>query len=55
MPGPYIHISAMRHAAADLTEGPYHPVGSDRIDPQWDGANTVQLAACRREAHILCL
>ncbi len=43
MPGPYIHISAMQHAAADLAEGPYHPVGSDRIDPQWDGANTVQL------------
>lgn len=43
MPGPYIHISAMRHAAAELGKGPYYPAGSDRINPRWDGANPAQL------------
>jgi len=43
MPGPYIHISAMRHAAADLSGGGYRPVPSDRIDPGWNGEDVTEL------------
>src|SRR6266702_3916133 len=39
MPGPYIHISTMRRAAADLAAGPYHPIDK----PRWKGEDTVQL------------
>lgn len=43
MPGPYIHISAVRHAAGLLAEG-FGPRGSDRIDPAWAGLDVAELA-----------
>ncbi len=42
MPLPYIHISAMRHVAADLANKGYQPVASDRINPKWDGFDIIQ-------------
>lgn len=43
MPGPFIHISAMRNAALRL--GRYHPPASERINPEWTGANLGELSA----------
>jgi hypothetical protein len=43
MPGPYIHMSAMRHAAQALARGAYRPVPSQRIDPGWSGPNPQAL------------
>lgn len=39
MPGPYVHISTMRHAAADLADEPYQPIDK----PQWKGEDTFHL------------
>ena len=33
MPGPYIHISSMRHAAALMAANGYTPAQSKRINP----------------------
>ena len=49
MPGPYIHISSMKHIAAALAQSrePYTPPRSPgkrpRIDPTWTGSNTSDL------------
>jgi hypothetical protein len=43
MPGPYIHISTMRHVAALLAEKQYHPLESKLINPQTGGADTKEL------------
>ncbi|NJC72222.1 zinc dependent phospholipase C family protein, partial [Planosporangium thailandense] len=48
MPGPYIHMSAARHAARALDDG-FHIVGSDRIDPEWSGPEASELADLLRE------
>ena len=46
MPGPYIHMSAMRHAAAQLgDEKGYRPPRSERINPRWTGPGAGELAA----------
>src|SRR3982074_193911 len=45
MPGPYIHMSSAKHAAASLSRGSFKPPGSDRIDPSWTGRDLQQLAA----------
>jgi hypothetical protein len=44
MPGPYIHLNAMRATAQALSRGRFRPVRSKRIDPDWTGADTAQLA-----------
>lgn len=46
MPGPYIHISAMRNAAQLLASERYrpNPGRQERIDPAWPGADTQTLA-----------
>lgn len=44
MPGPYIHISSMRHTAAGLARG-FRPKGSERINPEWLGPDPKQLAS----------
>lgn len=43
MPGPYIHIAAMRHVGRDLARDNYLPIRSGRIDPAWTGADTRDL------------
>ncbi|HZT58309.1 MAG TPA: zinc dependent phospholipase C family protein [Pyrinomonadaceae bacterium] len=45
MPGPYIHISAMRHALQGLASGKFRPVGSKRINPKWAGEDVVALGS----------
>jgi hypothetical protein len=47
MPGPYIHISAMRNASQRLARENYQPAPGDkkRIDPTWPGPNMRQVAA----------
>lgn len=44
MPGPYIHMNAARATALALARGRFTPEGSERIDPDWVGADTAQLA-----------
>lgn len=46
MPGPYIHISAMRNAAERLGKGRYRPAAGERgrIDPSWPGASMGAVA-----------
>ena len=44
MPGPYIHMNAMRATAQALSRGKFTPVRSQRINPDWTGADTAQLA-----------
>ncbi|MDQ1922279.1 zinc dependent phospholipase C family protein [Massilia pseudoviolaceinigra] len=44
MPGPYIHISAMRATAQALARGNFQPAASARIKPEWTGADTAELA-----------
>ncbi len=43
MPGPYIHMSSMRHAALRLARGRYEVSGSERINPGWTGLDPKQL------------
>ena len=43
MPGPYIHMSAMRHAAEGLRRGKYRPPASERINPDWSGLDVSNL------------
>jgi len=43
MPGPYIHISSMRHAASLMAANGYSPALSKRIDPAWPGPDTMHL------------
>lgn len=43
MPGPYIHMSAMRHALEGLSSGDYRPLESRRINPGWEGENIAEL------------
>jgi hypothetical protein len=43
MPGPYIHMSSMRHAASQMAQNGYQPVGSSFINPTWTGADLKQL------------
>jgi hypothetical protein len=45
MPGPYIHMSSAKHAAALLARRRYEPPGSERINPGWTGRDLQQLAA----------
>ena len=49
MPGPYIHMSAERHTADDLARDEYKPVGSERINPEWEGQDTVRLGKLLRD------
>jgi hypothetical protein len=49
MPGTYVHMSAMRHVAADLADRQYQPAGSDRINPEWKGQNTTHLGGILKE------
>jgi hypothetical protein len=51
MPGPYIHISAMRNAALRMERELYRPAPSqsDHIDPAWPGADTTALSSFMRE------
>ena len=44
MPGPYIHISSMLHTGEQMADG-YRPPRSERIHPNWVGADPKQLAA----------
>ncbi|HUL76040.1 MAG TPA: zinc dependent phospholipase C family protein [Vicinamibacteria bacterium] len=37
MPGPYIHISSMRHAALRLASGRFEIRGSERVNSKWTG------------------
>jgi Zinc dependent phospholipase C len=49
MPGPYIHLSAMRHAAQRLGEG-YEPTKSGRIPlPDASGVDAAELARLLRD------
>jgi len=43
MPGPYIHMSSMRHAASQLAQNGYQTVGSGYINPAWTGADVKKL------------
>src|SRR5689334_22225469 len=43
MPGPFVHMSVMRHAARELADGAYRPVASQRIDPGWTGPDPAAL------------
>ena len=43
MPGPMIHISAMRATALLLAKDGYSPAASHRINPEWRGENCKQL------------
>ncbi len=43
MPGPYIHISSMKHTSRGLASEPYRPIRSSRINPGWTGRDTQQL------------
>src|SRR2546425_9577901 len=43
MPGPYIHMSSMRHAATQLAQNSYQVVGSSYINPTWTGADVRKL------------
>jgi hypothetical protein len=45
MPGPYIHMSSMRHAASQLAANGYQVVGSSRINPAWTGPDVRNLGA----------
>lgn len=51
MPGPYIHISAMRHAANRLSRRPFEPPQSERINPQWTGSNTKPFGDLMQHQH----
>lgn len=44
MPGPYVHISAMRHTAARLHLAEYLPARSARINPYQSGPGSGELA-----------
>src|SRR5438552_5583067 len=43
MPGPFIHISAMRHAANQMAAHGYQVLRSPRIDPNWTGPDMRKL------------
>src|SRR5262249_39388214 len=43
MPGPYIHVSSMRHTANRLAADGYSPRQSMRINPAWTGEDPVEL------------
>ena len=43
MPGPYIHMSSMRHAASQLAQNGYQVVQSSYINPAWTGADVQRL------------
>lgn len=43
MPGPYIHMSSMRHAAGQLAQNGYQVVGSSFINPAWTGPDLMKL------------
>jgi hypothetical protein len=45
MPGPFVHLSAMRATTAALTfrRGSFHPPEGKRINPDWKGADTRAL------------
>ena len=47
MPGPYIHISAMRNAAERIAQRGYRPTPGqrDRVNPAWPGEDMQSLAA----------
>ena len=47
MPGPFIHMSSMRHVALRLME--FRPAGTDRINPDWAGADLKELAGLLRD------
>lgn len=49
MPGPYIHISSMWHAAEEFQKGGYKPVASDRINPDRTGDDVADLGAIMDE------
>ena len=49
MPGPMIHISVMRATAKRLADAGYAPQRSDRIDPQWVGADPKGLGRLMQE------
>jgi hypothetical protein len=49
MPGPAIHISVMRHVAEAMANGGYAPQRSERVKPNWAGADPVELGQLMRE------
>src|SRR5262249_17883270 len=49
MPGPYIHISSMWHAAEQFRKGEFTPVPSGRINPGWTGDDVADLGAIMEE------
>lgn len=49
MPGPYIHMSAMRAVADALSRAPFVPSASDRINPKWTGMDTVHLGQLMKD------
>jgi hypothetical protein len=49
MPGPNIHLSTMRHVANRLSGDIFKPPKSDRIDPNWTGADTKGLGLLMKE------
>lgn len=49
MPGPYIHMSSMWHAAEQFRQGGYKPVASERINPDWTGDDVADLGAIMEE------
>ena len=49
MPGPYIHMSAMRAATEALNKGPFVPTKSKRINIEWTGADTRQLGQLMKD------
>lgn len=48
MPGPYVHISAMRHASARL-RAEYRPSRSERVNPGWPGESVTELGRLLQE------
>jgi hypothetical protein len=49
MPGPAIHISVMRHVAKAMAEAGYEPVRSKRVNPNWAGADPIELGQLMRD------
>src|SRR5687768_10434672 len=49
MPGPYIHISSMQHAASRLVSEGYSPPRSARINPAWTGLTPTQIGQLMQE------
>jgi hypothetical protein len=49
MPGPYIHMSAMRAVTEALSQSPFLPSPSHRINVRWTGEDTKQLGQLMKD------